>query len=326
VKTYNRGLKIYNDKAEPNTESETCSEAMGYGMLISAMMAGCEKDKEVILNEQYLFDFLLDNIIKYRAGNGSNLIDWTVGPYGDSDNATDGDMDIAYALLIAAKYNNGWGEHQFFELPYIFFWSENGSYILPVPHGPKYIEVAKGIIEDINNHCLYQNTPNKFQNDWRIRPGYTYDSPPELAHSSRTSDWMPDHLRHFSNNVETSNHFSEAANNIPVMASYIQKNFSPDYGLLPDYITDADQNDDVDEDKYKIGPVKSTEDDIFNEDKHDDDYDYNACRFPLRLAVAAKSPECNNDYSTILNNYLNGISKILKNDDEEWTDTHLGCI
>ena len=316
VRKYEKGYKV-KAPASGWAPEGTHTEAMGYGMLIAAMMAGCDQDEVEPTDEEELFNGLLEVCLDHKVP-GTNLIDWNfyTGPIDEpdvddpdgKDNASDGDMDIAYACLIAAKYNNGWGEYQ--GCDHRRHKKVPGGIAVIAP-APKYIDVAKGIITSLDNHCLYNDS--KFSNDVRIRPGNLYDSD-GLAHSSRTSDWMPDHLMQFSN--VSSGKFAAAEDNIKVMATYMQNNFSPDYGLLPDFIDNPGNNDNFDADEYKICPVYSVEGDIFNESKHDDEYYYNACRFPLRLAIAAESPlynQSSNEYENILNKYLDGIDKLLDN-------------
>ena len=310
--------KIRGDSTPENAD-RTSSEAMGYGMLITAMMAGAnEYDDVAPTSEKKLFDGLLRRCLNNKAGNGSDLIDWTVGDKcPQDDNATDGDMDIAYALLIADIFKNasGWGDHMGpDETTYKTVKGPRGFVNwVKVEPGPRYRDIAEKMIEDIKRYCLY--TDSKFSNDWRIRPGYAYDSPDEKAHSSRTSDWMPGHLYNFYCKTDDRD-FVDAAYNSARMAKYMQNNFSPQHGFLPDFITNPEYNDNFDADEYKICPVYSVEGDIFNEDTTDDDYAYNACRFPLRFAVALKNPELNSETKEVirdvLNNYLDGLNNTLK--------------
>lgn len=80
----------------------TVSEAHGYGMLITAAMAEYDDDAKEIFDGMYAY---------YKAhpsGIGPNLMAWQQQDNGSAivdasgaDSATDGDMDIAYALLMA---------------------------------------------------------------------------------------------------------------------------------------------------------------------------------------------------------------------------------
>lgn len=104
------GEKTY-EQAQ-NTVEVTVSEAHGYGMLIAASMAGCDSEAKALFDGMYRF---------YRAhlsSIGPNLMSWQQSDTGaaivesstDSDSATDGDMDIAYALLMADSIWGSEGE------------------------------------------------------------------------------------------------------------------------------------------------------------------------------------------------------------------------
>ncbi|KAF9135291.1 hypothetical protein BGW39_003716 [Mortierella sp. 14UC] len=95
----------YNKKGEvEQANAITCSEAIGYGMLIS-----------VLMNNQQDFDGLVRWFLHFRNKNG--LLAWqqiddkanrtySNAPDGGSNSATDGDVDVATALFYAARL---WG-------------------------------------------------------------------------------------------------------------------------------------------------------------------------------------------------------------------------
>src|SRR6185436_2654698 len=84
------------------------SEGHGYGMLIAALMAGFDS------NAHTIFDGFYDVFRKYPSINNGDLMGWAVlkgcalsSSASDlPDSATDGDLDIAFALLLADKQ---WG-------------------------------------------------------------------------------------------------------------------------------------------------------------------------------------------------------------------------
>ena len=87
-------------------ESMTVSEAHGYGMVISAYLAGYDSDAQVIFDGLYRF------FADHPSAGSSDLMAWSQD-YGCDSNqgeysATDGDLDIAYALLLADKQ---WGSN-----------------------------------------------------------------------------------------------------------------------------------------------------------------------------------------------------------------------
>ncbi len=88
----------------------TVSEAHGYGMLISASMA------EYDVNAKDIFDGMYRYYRSHLSEIGPNLMAWQQQDNGTAivnvsgaDSATDGDMDIAYSLLIA---DSVWGSDE----------------------------------------------------------------------------------------------------------------------------------------------------------------------------------------------------------------------
>ena len=82
---------------------KTISEAHGYGMIILALMAGHDPDARA------RFDGFCDLFDSHRSRGNGHLMSWVVPADAGSplnDSATDGDMDIAYALLLA---HGQWG-------------------------------------------------------------------------------------------------------------------------------------------------------------------------------------------------------------------------
>jgi endoglucanase len=83
----------------------TTSEAQGYGMILTALMAGYDPDAETIF--QGLLDFAKNNQSNITPGlmNGCVSV-----PGADGNTATDGDLDIAYALLLADAQFGGYAD------------------------------------------------------------------------------------------------------------------------------------------------------------------------------------------------------------------------
>ena len=80
------------------------SEGQGYGMMITALMAGADP------SAKNTFDRLF-GYYKAHRNNHQYLMAWAQGKNCkdlDPSSATDGDMDIAYSLLLA---NNQWGSN-----------------------------------------------------------------------------------------------------------------------------------------------------------------------------------------------------------------------
>lgn len=97
AQAYARWTKTFvqNDKiVAPEQQNAVTSEALGYGMLIAAA-----------LGDKAAFD-KFHGYVKSHGGSGSGLMTWKDG---QSGSASDGDIDIAYALLMAEKQWPGGG-------------------------------------------------------------------------------------------------------------------------------------------------------------------------------------------------------------------------
>ena len=94
----------YRVKTTPATDAFTVSEGHGYGMLIAAIIDGHDPDAHAI------FDGLYAYYDAHRSHNDSGLMAWAqdqaCANVDGADSATDGDLDIAYALLLASSQ---WG-------------------------------------------------------------------------------------------------------------------------------------------------------------------------------------------------------------------------
>lgn len=135
----------------------TCSEAQGYGMLLTVLLS--RRDDHQAKRD---FEALNQYQKTFRSNIDARLMAWRVDDRSrDSVNttcATDGDMDIAFALLTAAKK---WDNADYFEQ-------------------------AKNIISGIEESLI--------RDDFSLRRG-DWDT---TQHSVRLSDIMPTHFRAFS--------------------------------------------------------------------------------------------------------------------------------
>ncbi len=183
AKSTNGGYYIYSKDTHEGWNVVTVSEAHGWGMVIMTLMAGYDsKAKEY-------FDGMVTFYNNYRAtGRGSNLMSWRVeGTVDVSENtskkdgsALDGDMDIAYALLMAHKQ---WGD-------------------------AKYKTQAIEILKDIYSNEINPDTktlqlgnfvPN---NITEASDKYSYTSVAKSKYyHTRPSDWMGGHLRTYADAI-----------------------------------------------------------------------------------------------------------------------------
>jgi endo-1,4-beta-D-glucanase Y len=87
-----------------NKGNKQCvSEGQGYGMMIVALMAGFDPSARAT------FDNLYRYYKSHPSGKSKYLMAWAQNSNGkdlDKTSASDGDMDIAYSLLLAGKQ---WG-------------------------------------------------------------------------------------------------------------------------------------------------------------------------------------------------------------------------
>jgi endo-1,4-beta-D-glucanase Y len=141
-------------KVKFDTKGTTVSEAMGYGMLLTVYMAGADT------NAKACFDGLNRFRKRYPSSINPALMCWKI-PANEKtvrdDCATDGDLDMAFALLLAHKQ---WGDEIYF------------------------VE-ATNLIHDISQSLVRADYSLRL-GDWNSADGQT-----------RPSDFMPTHFRAF---------------------------------------------------------------------------------------------------------------------------------
>lgn len=184
--------------------SITTSEAHGYGMIIFALMAGHEPDARAI------FDGFFNMFDQHRSVVNDANMSWIIAadesPEGDSGSATDGDLDIAYALLLADVQ-----------------WGSGGAV--------DYAGEAQRVMLDGVLGSLV-----KWHNLW-LRLG-DWDGDDDFG--TRSSDWMVDHLRAFAaaTEGEEAQAFRDMAGTVYAIIDALQAEHSPATGLVPDFVLD----------------------------------------------------------------------------------------
>lgn len=194
----------YNDDGSEGN-AITVSEAIGYGMVIEALMAGYET------NAKRYFDGLFYWYVRHPSSVNGSLMDWqqqkdsckSIG----NDAATDGDLDAAFALLLADKQ-----------------WGSNGSI--------DYLKAAKKIIAAIKTSEVYNNSKALQLGDWAHTSNKYKDG-------TRPSDFMYDHLRAFGNVMHDSSWYS-VLDECYSLVQNMQTNYSSTTGLIPDFIQKTD--------------------------------------------------------------------------------------
>ncbi|NSL87346.1 glycosyl hydrolase family 8 [Chitinophaga solisilvae] len=208
------------------------SEGQGYGMVIVALMAGHDP------NARTIFDGLFKTFRAYHSSVNSNLMGWVVADassaQGHFDSATDGDMDIAYSLLLAH-----------------YQWGSGGTI--------NYLSEAKKVIAAIKSSNV--TTTNRLN---------LSDNDSKSALNTRPSDWMMDHMRAFAQETND-NTWTSLINNLYNVYSQFTASYSSSTGLISDFVV--------------ANPPKPAPRNYLEEFPETDEYNYNACRVPLRIVM-----------------------------------------
>lgn len=221
----------------------TVSEAHGYGMLLLASMgvedASAQKD----------FDAMVRLMLRHDVSAEVPLMTWRLDDQCARDvsetSAPDGDLDMAYALLLADAA-----------------WGSNGA--LP------YRKLALARMQAIMAHIVHgADGPAPYIGLWEHEH---MDGGSAHARGSRLSDFMPGHFRAFYQ-------ASQDARWLRLIdfgyATLAQLQADHVLGLLPDFIVFKGE-------KYlRAHPAPAG----FLEGDNDGHYSYNACRLPWRLAA-----------------------------------------
>ncbi len=188
----------------PDADHPYVAEAQGYGMVIVATMAGADP------NAKTIFDGMVKFMLAHPSVNNADLLaaeqDTACKSVNGSDSATDGDMDVAYGLLLADKQ-----------------WGSTGTY--------NYKQLAVKHINAIKASEINPNTNLLTFGDWSTSGDSTYNM-------SRTSDWMIDHFRAFRTATGNSAWDTIRAKHQTVTTS-LQNSYAPSTGLLPDFVVNT---------------------------------------------------------------------------------------
>ncbi|GEM_PF-767655 len=191
------------ESGETPVEAICVSEGQGYGMLITALMAGYDP------NARHFFDGLYRYYRAHPSSINNRLMAWRqltgcLVQSGDDDAATDGDLDVAYALLLADKQWGSNGEINYLQEAYILI-----DAVLEDEINPDRISVKLGDWADLSDPAYYNAT--------------------------RSSDFMMDHFRSFAT-LTGDTIWNRVLDNCYNYIAAIQTNNSPVTGLLPDFI------------------------------------------------------------------------------------------
>jgi endo-1,4-beta-D-glucanase Y len=188
-----------------DTKGRVVSEGQGYGMEIVPLMAGHDPQAQTI------FDGLYRYVQDHPSSFSSHLMAWQQGhscqDVGGVDSATDGDLSIAFGLLLADRQ-----------------WGSAGSI--------DYLSEAKARIAAIKRWEINPRTHLTNLGDWSRHAQSRY------RFGTRSSDFMLDHFRAFE--TATSDPFwGKVVDATQDLVHRIQKHQAPRTGLLPDFVVDT---------------------------------------------------------------------------------------
>lgn len=183
----------------------TVSEAHGYGMLITVIMANYDP------NAQTIFNGFVKYLLAHPANGSATMllaskqVACVTGP-SDQDTATDGDLDIAMALLMADKQ---WG-------------SSSSIY--------NYKAIALAMLQQILLYDISADKKVAELGDWVSAPPY--------LNATRSSDFLTSHYRSFQL-ADSQFDWSTLLNHTLYLIGVMRTNYSAGQGLLPDFIINA---------------------------------------------------------------------------------------
>ncbi|WNG20998.1 chitosanase [Cystobacter fuscus] len=197
----------YRIKASTGDGAYVVSEGQGYGMLITVMMAGQDPQAQAI------FDGLHRYNLRHPSQNNPNLLAWAqdvnCNDILDHDSATDGDLDIAYSLLLAHKQ-----------------WGSTGAI--------NYAAEATRVLNAIAQSNINPTTRLVNLGDWA---SLLQQDAPDYYYATRSSDWMLGHFRGFIGHASTD--WSKVLSAHQTLLEKMQTTYASATGLVPDFIIKA---------------------------------------------------------------------------------------
>ena len=208
VKNETQYYVFYGEKeyAEAHSTVEvTVSEAHGYGMLIAALMSDYDNEAKDI------FDGMYHYYLAHPSSIGPHLMAWQQSDNGKAlvdsngaDSATDGDLDIAYALLLADK-----------------IWGSSGEI--------NYRQAAELVIDDIMKYDVSHDDNILRLGDW----AYDVDINDKYYTATRASDFIMQYFPVFYEVTGDERWMQLYDNTYGIINHFVEKYQT---GLLPDFI------------------------------------------------------------------------------------------
>ncbi len=204
LKTFNDSMAYVHYTLEYQVgDAISCSEGHGFGMVITALMAGVDTTS---YNDYLKLYRWYDT---HRSNIDPSLMAWQQNSKGNNssgaDSATDGDLDIAYSLLLAH-----------------YQWGSDGTV--------NFLEEAKNMIEGIYTSDISSVYKLIELGDW-VSSGSNYGK------STRCCDFMIDHLRAFKNETNDTK-WDEIMDTTYNIINQVADNTT---GLYPDFVIYKDK-------------------------------------------------------------------------------------
>ncbi|GGU12093.1 glycosyl hydrolase family 8 [Streptomyces violascens] len=188
----------------PDADHPYVGEGQGYGMVVTALMAGADNDAKKI------FDGMVKYVLAHPSSNNSGLLaaeqDKSCKSVDGSDSATDGDLDVAYGLLLADRQ-----------------WGSSGTY--------DYKSLAVKHINAIKKSEVNPTTHLMLLGDWSTSGESHY-------WISRSSDWMADHFRAFKSATGDGTWDTVRVAHQKLITSQ-QSKYASNTGLLADFVVNT---------------------------------------------------------------------------------------
>ncbi len=182
--------------------SLTVSEAHGFGMIVTAYLAGHDPQARAV------FDGMVAYFRDHPSDGSPDLMAWSQDAWCVSNqgasSATDGDLDIAYALLLADRQ-----------------WGSAGAV--------DYLAEAGLVIDAIRAHEVDGWARYPLLGDWVDPADQTYYA------ATRSSDWMPGHFASFAA-ADPAADWPDLTDSVLGITEALQATHSPSTGLLPDFV------------------------------------------------------------------------------------------
>ncbi len=220
-------------------QANTVSEGQGFGMLILPVMAGYDPDAQIIFDGLWRFARLHPSEVDPR------LMDWNIVDNQGNDSAFDGDADMALGLLLADAQ-----------------WDSQGEI--------DYLTEAQTLIAAILESTIGPESRLPTLGDWVDADGEDYNQ-----YMPRSSDFMLVNFRAYSQ-ATGDPVWDEVVANSQAVATSLQASYSPESGLLPDFIVLTGE-------EHTPEPAPAN----FLEGENDGSYSYNAGRDPWRIGSDA---------------------------------------